>query len=134
MISFFPKESKVICNRRDLHVISVTMTTLSITFDYSSHRYFVIHKLYEKIFISTIVAYTIIHWIKLFILIYYDYQLSKWIVVNMSTLYMHILHGRVWWRFTIICPDVTEMKALRVMRLSVIYRPIPKAKDGGSRN
>lgn len=45
---FFFKESKVICNRRDLHVISVTMTTLSITFDYSSHKYFVIHKLYKK--------------------------------------------------------------------------------------
>lgn len=82
-------------------------------------------------FISTIVAYTIIHWIKLFILIYYDFRLSKWIAVNMSTLYMHILHGRVWWRFT-ICPDVTGMKAPRAMPLSVI--PILKAKDGGSRN
>lgn len=82
-------------------------------------------------FILIIVVYIIIYWIKLFILIYYDFWLFKWIVVNMSILYMYILYGWVWWWF-IICFDVIGMKVLRVMFLSVIF--ILKVKDGGSRN
>lgn len=82
-------------------------------------------------FILIIVVYIIIYWIKLFILIYYDFWLFKWIVVNMSILFMYILYGWVWWWF-IICFDVIGMKVLRVMFLSVIF--ILKVKDGGSRN